>query len=152
MSHAPMTPEEALPAIRAALTAGRPCSLTVTGGSMLPFLRPRTDAVILVPVDRPFRPGQILFYLRGEAQCVLHRIHRILPDGTLLLCGDAQAALEPVSPDRVIACVSHVQRNGRLIDCRRPTLRLAVWLWRLLRPVRPRLLQGLLRVRQWIKK
>lgn len=144
MNHQPMTPQEALPAIRAALEAGRPCSLTVTGGSMLPFLRHKKDAVILVPPAPPYRRGDILFYLRGSGQCVLHRVHRVRKDGTLLLCGDAQKPLEPVHPSQVIATVSHIRRGQRLTDCRQPLLRCSVALWQLLRPLRPGLMACLM--------
>lgn len=148
MEHVPMTPQEALPAIRTALDAGRPCLLTVTGSSMLPFLRHKKDAVVLIPPMAPYRRGDILFYLRGSSQCVLHRIHRVQPDGTLLVCGDAQSELEIVQPAQIVASVSHIRRGGKLLDCRTRPLRFAVALWQLLRPLHT----PLLRLALWLRR
>ena len=141
-----MTPAEALPRIRAALDAGRPCRLVVTGTSMLPFLRDRQDAVILVPPGNSFQRGDILFYLRSPQVCILHRVHSVRSDGVLLLCGDAQLHLEPIHPSQVIARVSQVERGGKLTDCGKLRLRLPVLLWQLLRPVRPYALAALSRL------
>lgn len=148
MEHIPMPPQEALPSIRAALQAGRPCLLTVTGSSMLPFLRHKKDAVILIPPTPPYRRGDILFYLRSGEQCVLHRVHRVRPDGSLLVCGDAQSALEMVQPSQVIASVSHIRRGEKLLDCRTLPLRLTVALWQLLRPCHTALLRAAL----WLRR
>lgn len=128
---------EALPKIRLALETAGVCRLTVTGTSMLPFLRDRQDAVLLAPLSRPPRRGDILFYLRGEGTCILHRVHRVRPDGTLVLCGDAQVGLEPVRPEQVVAVATHIERKGRQTPCTAPGLRFRVALWQLLRPVRP---------------
>ena len=147
MERMPMSPQEALPAIRAALDDGRPCLLTVTGSSMLPFLRHKKDAVVLIPPMPPYRRGDILFYLRGSSQCVLHRVHRVQPDGTLLVCGDAQSNLENVQPAQIVASVSHIRRSGKLLPCSALSLRFAVALWQLLRPLHTPLLRLALRLR-----
>ena len=134
------TAREALPKIRVALETAGVCRLTVTGTSMTPFLRDGRDAVLLVPFDRPAKRGDILFYRRGSSTCILHRVHRVCPDGRLELCGDAQVGLEPVEQSQIVALVSRVIRDGRQISCDAPGLRLAVGLWQILRPVRPWLL------------
>lgn len=131
--------QETLPKIQAILHSGASCRLVVTGNSMVPFLRHKKDAVILAPC-RTVRRGDILFYFRSPQVCVLHRVCKVCRDGTLLLCGDAQSRREPVAPRQVIAAVSHVERGGKCVDCRRFSLRAAVWLWQALRPVRPYLL------------
>lgn len=136
---------DALPRIRAALADGRPCQLTVTGSSMWPFLRSRKDAVILVPADRDPTPGDILFYLRHEDFCVLHRVIRREKDGLLTLCGDAQTHLESVRPEQIIALVSHIKRGSRLISCRALPWRFFSFLWVWLLPVR----RPLLRLGRW---
>lgn len=146
MTNIPLSPREALPKIKALLSAGQSCRLVVTGTSMLPFLRHKQDAVLLVPVKQTIRRGDILFYLRGPEVCILHRVHQVLPDGKLLLCGDAQTALEPVHRSQVLASVSHVERSGVLTDCTAPVLRLQVALWQLLHPIRPYLLAILRRL------
>lgn len=139
---------DALPRIRAALADGRPCQLTVTGSSMWPFLRSRKDTVILVPADRDPIPGDILFYLRHEDFCVLHRVIRREKDGLLTLCGDAQTHLERIRSEQIIALVSHVRRGPRLISCRAFPWRFFSTLWVWLLPVR----RPLLRLGRWVAK
>lgn len=130
------SPAEALPRLTAALEQGRPCRLTVTGTSMTPFLRHREDAVWLEKAASPFHRGEILLYLRAPNVPVLHRVHRVEPDGRLLMCGDAQRVLEPILPRQVLARVTHIQRGEKKTDCASPALRLRVELWQRLRPVR----------------
>lgn len=136
MSVAPQSPAEVLPRLIAALEAGRPCRLTVTGTSMLPFLRDRRDAVLLEKAAAPFERGQILLYLRPHGQPILHRIHRVREDGMLLMCGDAQRMLEPIAPGQVLARVTHVERGGVQLACAEPALRRKVALWQRLFPLR----------------
>lgn len=146
MPDTPISPAAALPRITACLEAGGSCPLVVTGTSMRPFLRHRRDTVLLAPVTGPIRRGDILFYLRAPGVCVLHRVCQVEPDGTLLLCGDAQTALEPVRREQVLARVTHVRRGERTVSVDALPLRLAVGLWMALRPVRPLLKKfGLLR-------
>ena len=140
MSGTPQSPEQALPKITAILAEGLPCRLVVTGNSMLPFLRHQLDTVILAPLSGPVRRGDILFYLRAPHLPILHRVCKIRPDGILLLCGDAQVGLEPVPPDRILARVTAIDRNGKQVDCSSLTFRLTGLLWILLRPVRPYIL------------
>ena len=135
-----MTPEQALPQISAILARGGRCRLVVTGTSMLPFLRHKQDAVILAPLSGPVRRGDILFYLRAGGQPILHRVVKLCDDGTLLLCGDAQVALEPISPAQVMGRVEQMQRGEKLFSVSSPAMRLGGELWMLLRPVRPYLL------------
>ena len=146
MQASPQAPEQALPKIMAILDEGLPCRLVVTGNSMLPFLRHRRDTVILAPVSSPIRRGDILFYLRRGGAPILHRVCAVRPDGVLLMCGDAQVGLEPISPDRVLARADHIDRNGTVTDCSAPLPRLKARLWIALRPVRPYILAVLRRL------
>ena len=148
MHAASQTPEQALPKITAVLDAGIPCPLVVTGSSMLPFLRHGKDTVILAPISSPIRRGDILFYLRGGGAPVLHRVCAVRSDGSLLMCGDGQVGLEPISPHRVLARVTHIEKNGALTDCSALSYRLKAELWIALRPVRPYILAAL----RWLGK
>ena len=135
-----MTPEQALPKITAILAHGGRCRLVITGTSMLPFLRHLQDAVILAPLSGPVRRGDILFYLRAGGQPILHRVIKVCDDGTLLLCGDAQVAPEPVSPVQIIGRAEQIQRSEKQYSISSPAMRLGAELWMLLRPVRPYIL------------
>ena len=135
----PLSPEQAIPRIRALLEEDIPCHLTVTGNSMRPFLRHQRDGVILTPVSGEIRRGDILFYLRAPGAPILHRVHRVEGD-RLIMCGDAQTGLEPIARAQVLGIVSHIKREGRVIPCADRRLKLLVALWMLLKPVRPYLL------------
>lgn len=141
-----LPPEQALPRITALLESGLSCRLVVTGNSMLPFLRHKLDAVILSPLSTPVQRGDILFYLRAADCPVLHRVCRVCPDGTLLLCGDAQTGLEPVSPTQVLARVTRIDKDGTLTDPASPLSWLTAQLWITLRPMRPYILAVLRRL------
>ena len=114
--------------------------LVVTGNSMLPFLRHTRDAVVVTPLSSPPKKGDILLYLRTPQKVILHRVHKIHPSGTLIMCGDSQVATEPIHPDQVLARVSHIQRKETLISCSSLSWRAATALWQWLYPVRPYLL------------
>lgn len=134
-----LSPAEALPRICRELAEGRACRLVVTGSSMLPLLRHKKDAVILSAPERTLHRGDILFYLRGENVCVLHRVHRVEADGTLLMCGDAQTALEPIRPEQIIAQVTAVERSGKRMECSALSWRMVSAIWQAMRPLRPTL-------------
>lgn len=146
MEHRPISPAEALPRISSTLAEGRVCRLVVTGTSMTPFLRDRADTVILAPLDGAPKRGDILFYRRPGDICVLHRVHKVRPDGVLLMCGDAQTWLEPIQPAQVVGQVVRVERDGKAIDCGAPSWRLASAAWLALFPLRPRAMALLRRV------
>ena len=139
---------EGLAKIREDLAAGRSSHLVVTGGSMVPFLRHKKSAVILTAPRPPYRRGEILLYLRGPEWCILHRLVRVKADGTLVMCGDAQTALECIRPEQVVAQVSHVRHGAKITDCRAWYLRAAVAVWMALRWVRRPLLAAMVRLRR----
>lgn len=133
-------PRQALPQIQQLLSEGKSCRLQVTGTSMVPFLRSEKDAVILSPLEAPARRGDILFYLRGETRCLLHRVHKRLPDGSYLICGDNQTFTEVVAPEKVIGVASAIQRKGKQFSANAPMWRFLSLLWSFLKPIRPALL------------
>lgn len=146
-----LTAQEALPRMRAILDQGSRYKLTVTGTSMVPFLRHRKDVVLLEPWDGAVRPGEILFYLTAAGRPLLHRLHKQLADGTLVLCGDHLTCLETVHPEQVWARVCQVERNGRTIAADAPLWRWTSRLWIGLFPIRKALLilvHGLWRLKQ----
>lgn len=132
-----LTPEEALPRIRAVLARGDSCRVVVTGNSMRPLLHDKKDAVILSRVVFPVHKRDILFYVRPGGACILHQVYRLGRDGTLVMCGAAQMAPEPISPDAVVGRVTSVERGGKTIPVTSPGWRFMTLLWALLRPIRP---------------
>ena len=92
-----------MPEYEALLREGAELPLVVSGGSMLPFLAPGRDSVLLKAPDRPLRRGDIVFYRRRNGMYVLHRLLRIR-DGACWMVGDAQTLVEgPLSEDCICA-------------------------------------------------
>lgn len=97
------------------LDGGASVPLTVSGGSMAPFLGDRRDTVILTKPSFPLKKGDIAFFKRENEKAVMHRVKKVTADGYYFL-GDAQTEVEgPVSKDRIFASVNTVIRKGKLI-------------------------------------
>lgn len=93
---------------------GLTVSLTVTGNSMVPFLVHKRDSVILSEYKGDAKKGDILFYVRNNGRCVLHRVKKISSDGIYFI-GDGQNVIEgPVSNNSVLAKCNSVHRKGQL--------------------------------------
>ncbi len=91
--------------------------LCVTGSSMMPTLKPGRDSVLLEKCsENSFKTGQILFYERSDGILVLHRIRKIQGE-QLIMNGDAHHWCESIRRDQAIACVSHIIRNGKRMNC-----------------------------------
>ena len=134
LSNLPM--EELMPILAAQLETGGRATLVVTGNSMYPTFRNRSDAVYLIPVNRSLKKGDLILYRRESGQYVLHRIVTKPKNGSFFCTGDNQWELEAVTAAQVLALVDGFVRSGKA--CREQDRRyrawVAVWVW--LRPVR----------------
>ncbi|MBQ9717778.1 MAG: S24/S26 family peptidase [Clostridia bacterium] len=118
------------------LADGCPFPLIVTGSSMMPLLKPERDSVWLQKSDSVQR-GRILFFRRNNGMFVLHRVRRVLPDGSFIVNGDAQKWVETVHPAQAVAVVTQIVRKDKTIRWDHPMLRLWYMLWYPTRPIRP---------------
>ena len=131
---------EAMPQILQKLQSNQPCTLWITGTSMVPFLRSEKDAVLLKAFAGEAQKGDILLFKRPNGQYVLHRVHKIDKTGAYHLCGDNQTSMEPVVPEQILAIVTQIQRKGRKFSSSHWLWRLLSGLWMTLFPLRPILL------------
>lgn len=132
-----------LPVLRELVESGQSVRLTVSGSSMSPLLCHQRDSVLLEPIRRPLRRGDIALYQRTNGQYVLHRVCRVDPQGRLYCIGDAQTQVEgPLEPGQCFALAAAVCRKGqwlrpgdfwweffarawlRMVPLRRPVMRL----------------------------
>jgi GNAT superfamily N-acetyltransferase len=103
---------ELIPVVRAALENGQHVRMTVTGSSMLPFIR-NNEVVELEPAPKP-RLGDMVLVQGPEERYVLHRIVRKASGTAFLIRGDAQTHFEgPFTVDVVLGRVTTVWRRGR---------------------------------------
>lgn len=136
-----MEGSQAVPQMEKILASGASCLLTVTGSSMVPFLRHGQDTVVLAPpTPERLKPGRILFFRRETGTYILHRLRRVEKNGSFQVCGDAQRWTERVWRPQVIGVVVAVRRkDGRMVDCGGLSWRLRSALWYPTRPFRPQL-------------
>ncbi len=112
--------------------------LVVTGNSMRPFLSHGKDTVWLCACRKEdFRKGKILLFRRENGSLVLHRIKKVLSQGQLEMNGDAQYWCEIIKKEQAVAVVSYIERNGKKISCNSLMYRIKVWIWQVLKPLRP---------------
>ncbi|MGM9642189.1 MAG: S24/S26 family peptidase [Eubacteriales bacterium] len=121
-------PEHSGDELAALLSDGAAIPVVVTGSSMLPFLKEGTDTVWLEKKSA-YKRGRIVFFRRENGSFVLHRVRKCLPDGRMLMNGDAQSWCEIINPDQALAEVVAVTRKGktRRADCFVYKLRDALW-------------------------
>lgn len=128
--------EQLMPILREQLDTGGRATLVVTGYSMYPTFRSKSDAVYLVPANRPLKRGDLILYRRENGRYILHRIVTKPKDGKFFCTGDNQWELEPVTDSQVMALVNGFVRDGKITaEGSRPYRAwVAIWVW--LRPVR----------------
>lgn len=115
MNRRTLSADELMPEYTELLAAGAKLPLVVSGASMLPFLYPGRDTVILDKADTAAKRGDVLLYCRTNGRYILHRVRGVDGEG-LWFAGDAQDELEgPISPEQVKAKVTEVLRKGKTV-------------------------------------
>lgn len=132
-----ITDERFLQMLEETFANGATFALTITGNSMEPTFRNGQDRVILSPLERPLRKGDVPLYRRDDGTIVLHRVVAVHSDGTIDCCGDHQLLVERnIRPQQVLAVGTAFVRSGRAVSAKAWRYRFPVWLhckWRDLR-------------------
>lgn len=101
------------------INQGKTVPLLITGNSMMPFLAHQRDTIYISKAVKPFKKGDIVFYIRKNKQYVVHRIHHIDKYGHLFIIGDAQTVIEgPVEQTQVFGIVNSVNRKNKIVTNR----------------------------------
>jgi len=133
------------PLVEQFIAEGINVCFTVTGNSMWPLIRHKTDSVLLSPLDRPIRLGDIVLakYSGAPAGYILHRVTSLLNDACVT-AGDNCIAMDRAIPmNNIIGYVSKVFRGPRIVDCKVFYWRLLFYIWRVLFPFRKTMLNSL---------
>ena len=103
---------EVIPLLKEGLTV----PLTVSGGSMEPFLAGRRDTVHISSPSFPMKKGDIAFFERANGKIVMHRIYKT--DGNnYYFVGDAQTEIEgPIPEPAIFGSVKAVTRKNKKTD------------------------------------
>lgn len=126
--------------------AARPRMIVVTGNSMLPLLR-AGDRVLVAPVNRPLRRGDIVVFTH-ENQLVIHRLIRFMEldhPCCLITKGDNGPSDPPVPLAQVVGIVIALQRADVSISLATHRWQFLGWLLAVT-AMRPNLHHWLLRV------
>ena len=118
---------------RALAQAGQPVPMrfTVTGDSMVPFIRGGRDELKLIPMDRPACIGDIVLFPHGSipGRYVLHRVWKVEGD---LVQTFGDGCMRPdgwMGADRIWGRVVRIRRNNRCLNPEDRRLRIAAALW-----------------------
>ncbi len=128
---------ELFPAISELLQNNQKVRITVTGNSMMPFLRENRDSVELSSaVIEDLRFGQIALIRRNDGVYVLHRII-LKVKSSFYLAGDAQCWVEgPLLQEQLVAVVTNVWRKDKQISTSNIFWQVLSFLWWIRLPVR----------------
>ena len=124
------------------LREGKTVSISPKGYSMYPLLIPGKDRVIIEPSSgKRLKKGDVALFRRKESKLVLHRIVRVAegPDGlSFFFCGDNQKEIEgPIPEADICGKVVFIEKKKMKFSVRNPLYVLSVFVWMILRPVRP---------------
>ena len=130
--------EELFPLIQEKLESGGDVVFTVTGSSMLPFMKDGKTLVTIKQIDKKLKKHDIVFY-KNNGKFILHRILKITSN-YIITCGDGLTKLEYIKESDIFAKVVKFQNGHVLTDVKNIFYRFKVNIWLLLRPFRRYLL------------
>ncbi|MBQ9085862.1 MAG: S24/S26 family peptidase [Clostridia bacterium] len=124
---------DAIDIIEEVLAGGGEFRMYPKGTSMLPLLVQGEDSVILRRRKGiPAKKHDIIFYRRDNGQFILHRVLKVCPDDSYILCGDNQTLLEPnIRSEQIIGYVSGIYKKDRLLSTTSFSFRVYMifWMW-----------------------
>lgn len=128
---------------------GATVPIYVSGSSMNPFLISRRDIVWLSGFEHSdLKTGKIVLCRRIDGSMVLHRIVKILPEGRLVVRGDAQTWTEEIYIEQIVAVVSDIQRKDRKRSANSYYWRIIDTLWRALIPFRSIIMRAWFKIKR----
>lgn len=96
---------------------------TNKGVSMMPLLRQGRDVMVIRAKTSGFQKNDAVLFIRPNGQYILHRIRKILPDGSFDMIGDNCERGEVVRPEQIIGILTEVRRDGKTIPVDSPKMR-----------------------------
>lgn len=129
--------DDVIEILREKIDGGGTVTFTPNGTSMLPMLRDGKDVVVLKKPAGRLHLFDVPLYRRDNGRYVLHRVIDFSRDGSYVMCGDNQFALEKgIRDDQIIAVMIAFYRKGKAYKPNSFRYRLYVNFWYYTRPVR----------------
>lgn len=125
--------------VRALLDEGKSVTVPVKGTSMLPFIVPGRDRVVLKKTDTVMA-GDIVLALIDGRNYVLHRVYGIDGEAVVLMGDGNLYARERCTVKDIFGTVVIIERKGRKIDVSSRSHCITATLWKKLLPARKYLL------------
>ena len=130
------------PEILKILESGQKVKFTISGTSMLPWIRDNLDQVVLVGAQgKRVGLGDIILFYNEVKGYTLHRIYKKEKNLYTTIGDSCFIADEPIQTDNILGIVESICRKGKVIRCSAIKWRLVFWLWRNFLPVRPPLMR-----------
>lgn len=118
------------PLIEKALAGGGQFTLYPSGTSMLPLLHEHQDFVVLARLAREPQKYDIVLYRRKNGAFVLHRIIKKQSDGSFVMTGDNQTALErDITKNQIIGTVIEIGRKIKPMSMKSLRYKAYVFFW-----------------------
>ena len=107
---------------------------TNVGFSMSPLIREGRDVMLIEKRDitQIKRYDAVLFRrenIKGRGEYVLHRILKILPDGSFYIVGDSCINGEIVKPSQILGVLIGINRSGKSVNMNGIGYKMYVALW-----------------------
>lgn len=94
------------------LRAGQTIIVNTVGTSMRPLLRENETQVVIAPLRRRAKKGDILLYESRNDSLILHRVIAVA-EKTVTLRGDNELLSETIPHERIVGLATEVFRHGR---------------------------------------
>ena len=98
------------------------------GRSMWPMIRSGKDAVMIRTLKRPPVKYDLVLYIRGKEQGVIHRVFRRRKNDYVII-GDNCWQYEYVRPEQIVGLVTEFCRKGKWHKVNEPLYKLYVHIW-----------------------
>ena len=106
------------------------------GYSMYPLIVPDRDEVIISPLKKKIRRGDVLLFRRKSGKLVLHRVIKV-KESKLYFVGDNQTEIEgPIDPSQVLGIMSSFIHKKTKYSVSNPLYFLSWQIWLILLPLR----------------
>lgn len=117
------------------LRAGRAVSTETHGISMKPLLIEGKTLVVIEPLRRALKVGELPVFLRPDGKYVIHRVIG-MDEKNYYTRGDNCLNFETVPKEQMLGVVVEIYRNGRMLRVTDRRYKLYVAFWRALTPLR----------------
>lgn len=105
------------------------------GTSMQPLLIEGKSYVVLKPIERRLKVGDLPIVLRSDGKYVIHRVIAITDNGCITR-GDNCVTRENVKNESILGIVTEIQRKDKTIKVTDKKYKLYVAIWSIIYPIR----------------